>query len=104
MCIISYMKKNNYFENINSNFDRYYLFEIVLLIAAIIAIVKRQSFKGVEFILLWLVLAPIPAALTKGSGYAANRAAVLMPAIQILSAYGLVYLQGVLKTKFRNFL
>ncbi len=80
-----------------------YLFEIVLLIAAIIAIVKRQSFKGVEFILLWLVLAPIPAALTKGSGYAANRAAVLMPAIQILSAYGLVYLQGVLKTKFRNF-
>jgi len=80
-----------------------YLFEIVLLIAAIIAIVKRQSFKGVEFVLVWLVLAPIPAALTKGSGYAANRAAVLMPAIQILSAYGLVYLQGVLKTKFRNF-
>lgn len=80
-----------------------YLFDIVLLTAAVIAIVKRKSFKGVGFILLWIVLAPIPAALTKGSGYAANRAAVLIPAIQILSAYGLVYLQGVLKAKFRDF-
>ena len=80
-----------------------YLFEIILLIAAIVAIVKRQSFKGVDFILVWLILAPIPAALTKGSGYAANRVTVILPAILILSAYGLVYLQGVLKDKFRNF-
>ena len=79
-----------------------YLFEIILLTMAIIAIVRGQSFKGVNFILVWLALAAIPAALTKGSGYAANRATVMMPAIQILSAYGLVYLQTVLKTKFRN--
>ncbi|MBI2066062.1 hypothetical protein HYT60_00955, partial [Candidatus Woesebacteria bacterium] len=77
-----------------------YLFEIILLTAAIIAIVRRKSFKGANFILIWILLAPIPAALTKGSGYAANRATVMMPAILILSAYGLVYLQEILKRKY----
>lgn len=80
-----------------------YLFEIILLTAAIIAIVKRKSFKGASFIIIWVLLASIPAALTKGSGYAANRVTVMVPAIQILSAYGIVYLQEILKGKFRNF-
>jgi len=43
-------------------------------------------------------VAPIPAALSTGPGYAANRAVTMVPVIQILMAIGLVYLLIVLKT------
>lgn len=68
-----------------------YLFELPLLILAFIALTKKGE-KNFLPILVWLVLAPIAAALTQGVGYHANRVAVMMPAIQVLSAYGLVYL------------
>ena len=43
-------------------------------------------------LLLWILVAPIPAALTKGPGFAANRAAVMIPATQVVSAWGAVFL------------
>lgn len=43
------------------------------------------------FLLLWIAVAAVPAALAKGY-HAANRDAIAMPAWQILSAIGLVYL------------
>lgn len=80
-----------------------YLFEIFTLIAALISIIKGRSFNGMQFILIWIFISPIPAAITKGPGYAANRVAVMMPAIQILSAYGLFmiceYLNKFIKIK-----
>ncbi len=64
-----------------------YLFELPFIGVALWVFVKRPKWD-IGFILAWIILSPIPAALTKGPGFAANRAAVMMPAIQILSAYG----------------
>lgn len=64
-----------------------YLFELPFMILALWFFIKKPS-KELGFILLWVLLAPIPTALTKGVGLAGNRTAIMMPAIQILSAYG----------------
>lgn len=66
-----------------------YSFEILTLLIAIIWIVKRKSSRSLTFILIWLITAPIPAALSKSNGAAGNRASLMMPSIQILSAFGL---------------
>jgi len=79
-----------------------YQVEIIFIIVAFISFCRKNGFKLMGLILLWLVIAPIPAALTKGPGYAANRAIVMLPALQILSAWGLVYLLDLFKKKYSN--
>ena len=76
-----------------------YMFEVFFVIASIVALIKGKRFKGMGLILLWILLSPIPAALSKGAGFTGNRAAVMMPAIQIFSAYGLVYILDLIKQK-----
>jgi 4-amino-4-deoxy-L-arabinose transferase-like glycosyltransferase len=67
-----------------------YLIEAVFILFAIWYIVKTKQIKlrAINFLLFWILISVIPAALTKGVGYAGNRTAIMMPAIQILSAYG----------------
>jgi len=77
-----------------------YLFEILFVIASVWFLVRygfRKS-RALTLIIVWLLIAIIPAALTKGSGFAGNRAATMMPALQILSSFGAL----VLWTGFRN--
>lgn len=69
-----------------------YMFEAILLLVSMISYIKGKGFKNMNLILLWVIISPMAAALAKGPGYAANRAAVMMPAIQVLSVYGLVVL------------
>lgn len=76
-----------------------YLVELPFVLAALWAFAKKKDYS-LLFILVWILLAPIPAALTKGPGYAGNRAAVMMPAIQILSAYGAVILWNIAQTRW----
>lgn len=64
-----------------------YLFELPFILVAIWALLRKPS-VSLWFLVIWILVSPIPASFTKGPGYAANRAAVMMPAIQILSAYG----------------
>ncbi len=59
----------------------------------------RKGDRNLSFIFLWIFLSIIPAGLSKGFGYAANRAATMMPAIQIISAYGLLLILNYLKPK-----
>ncbi len=40
-------------------------------------------------ILLWLLIAPVPASLATGVGYAANRSVSMIPVIQVISGFGL---------------
>lgn len=68
-----------------------YLFELPFVLVALFMAARRPS-TPILLIIAWILLSPIPTALTKGPGFAANRAAVMMPAIQILSAYGAVLL------------
>lgn len=75
-----------------------YLVEIVFIMAALISFVRKPN-RIVGFFLLWILIGFLPASLSKGSGYAANRAAVVMPAIQVVSAYGIVVLIEYFKEK-----
>ena len=75
-----------------------YIFEAILLLVSIVSYIKGKGFKNMGLILLWIIISPMAAALAKGPGYAANRAAVMMPAIQVLSAYGLVVLYKYVKS------
>ena len=67
-----------------------YIVESIFILFAFITLVKKKDWGVFKLLILWLVLAPIPAALAKGGGFAANRSAIMMPAIQIISAYGLL--------------
>jgi len=66
-----------------------YLFDILLLAAGFIAIVKKP--KGWGLILLWLVVAPTAAALTFQSPHALRAQNMVIPLV-IISAYGFVTL------------
>lgn len=65
-----------------------YLFELLFISFFIMSLTKGHMSAGTTLIIVWILLSIIPAALTKGPGYAANRAATTMPALQIASALG----------------
>lgn len=71
-----------------------YLVEMLFVGVAVWVIIQARLWQKptIKLLLFWLLLAPIPAALAKGPGFAANRAAIVMPGIQILSAFGAVSL------------
>ncbi len=75
-----------------------YLVELVLLLGFIVKYIMGRS-KELNLILFWILISPIPAALTKGPGYAANRAAFMMPAIFIILAVGGLFIYQKLKAK-----
>jgi len=77
-----------------------YFFEVLFVVSALISFARRKGFKNMGFIILWLLIAPIPAALTKGPGFAGTRAAVMMPAVQIISAWGALFLFDFIKEKY----
>ena len=80
-----------------------YLVEIVFIIAALISFVRKPNEK-IKFFLIWILVGFLPASISKGSGYAANRAAVVMPAFQVISAYGILVLFKWFKKSRFNFL
>jgi len=76
-----------------------YLFELPLLAWFIYSLSKYKEKKFLAIILIWLFLAPIPAGLATGPGYAGNRAVIMLPAIQIILAFGAIGLYDVVKQK-----
>ncbi len=80
-----------------------YLFELPFLLSFFYALFKSSNKKGLIFIFAWVLLAPIPAALTQGRGYAGNRSVIMLPALNIMSAIGFLailnFLSGLLKNK-----
>jgi 4-amino-4-deoxy-L-arabinose transferase-like glycosyltransferase len=73
-----------------------YFVDFIFLTFALISIIRNKD-KNIGFILFWILIGFIPAAFSKGSGYAANRAAVVMPAIQVLCAYGAMNLISLIR-------
>lgn len=65
-----------------------YLVELPFLIAGLWFLRNNPSIF--KFLVFWLLIAAVPAALAKGPGYAANRAAIMMPQIQIIAAFGVI--------------
>lgn len=66
-----------------------YLVEIIFLVFAFYFLLKERQ-PLMIFMFFWLIISPVAASLTRGVGYHANRAATIMPEIQIISAYGLI--------------
>lgn len=79
-----------------------YTLEIIPILIGIAYFLKSKDPKNIKLLLLWIVFAPVPAALSKGAGGSGTRVAVMMPAIQILSAYGIVSGIELLKKIFKN--
>lgn len=75
-----------------------YLGEALLLVSFFVMLIKK-GFKDHKWLIIWVLLAPVPAALTIGPGSAANRAVIMLPALQIMAAFGAVYIKEMKLTK-----
>lgn len=76
-----------------------YLFELPFVLAGLYFLLREKRNWLIIFF-VWILLSPIPASLARGVGYHANRVAVMMPAIQIISAYGAIELIRLIKKLF----
>ncbi len=65
-----------------------YLIELPFLLFFCISTIKKPNSSNI-LILTMLLVAPLPAALAKGPGYAANRAASMIPFLTIAAASGI---------------
>lgn len=65
-----------------------YRFEGLLLLGLIPLILYKKVSKIVLLLIGWLLISPVPAALSTGVGFSANRAEIMIPAIQILEVVG----------------
>lgn len=66
-----------------------YVFEILFLLYFLVNYKKYSDNIYIKLLVFWLLIAPIPAALTSGVSLAANRSAIMIPALQILVSIGL---------------
>ncbi len=65
-----------------------YGFEGILLLGFIPLIYFKKIGKTVLLLIAWLLISPIPAALSTGVGFSANRVETMIPVIQILEVVG----------------
>jgi 4-amino-4-deoxy-L-arabinose transferase-like glycosyltransferase len=67
------------------------LFEIIALVGIIPLVSRNKNYiKMLTLLIAWLVIAPLPAALSTGIGFAGNRASGMMPVMQIIASMGLL--------------
>jgi len=79
-----------------------YLFEVIFVVTAVYFLLKEKD-VNLKFLFFWVFISPIPAALTRGVGYHATRVAVMMPALQIISAFGAVKFVEWSKNYFKKY-
>lgn len=69
-----------------------YYFEIPLILLGLWFLLTRVNSRLKYFILGWLLLSPLPAALTADGGFHATRLFLMIPPLEVLSALGVVFL------------
>ncbi len=67
-----------------------YDFEGILLLGVVYSLFQKKLRVIAIFLLLWLLVAPLPAALATGVGYSGNRAEGMIPVLQIIEAFGVI--------------
>jgi len=67
-----------------------YLFDGLMLLGVVPYLLKKNPKKPFFAVLAWLLIAPLPAALSTGAGYSGNRAMGMVPALQLIEIFGLV--------------
>ncbi len=81
-----------------SGFPLFYLLEILFIILAIYNLFKNPK-KQYAVLLLWILIAPIPASITNGAMYV-NRSIILFPAVTLLSGFGFKILIDLIRDRF----
>lgn len=65
-----------------------YLIDALFLLGLVPIILKKETRLFASIVVAWMLVGPIPAALASGVGYSGNRAAGMMPALEIICAIG----------------
>lgn len=66
-----------------------YYFELILILLGMWALLTKENLMQRKFILGWLILAPVPAALTYNGGFHATRLFIMIPPLLILASLGI---------------
>lgn len=80
-----------------------YAIEIFFLLYFIYSLSKYKEVPVIKLLIFWILIAPIPASLTAGPSFSGNRSAIMMPAITILTAFGLFSFLADLKKSYLEF-
>lgn len=83
------------------NFGNLYMLEAPLILLGLFFLYKR-NYRSRNFLLFWLLISPIPAAITKDAPHSARMLSIL-PLPHILSALGLLELISIVKDRFKKF-
>lgn len=82
---------------------QFYKFEFFFLLAGIAFFLFSKLDRKIKaFILLWILFAPLPAALTRDGGHHATRLFFLLPPLAFLIAYGVWGFHNWLTTKYKK--
>jgi 4-amino-4-deoxy-L-arabinose transferase-like glycosyltransferase len=73
------------------------------LVAGLVHLLSNLSEKSSQLILAWLLLSPIPSALTIGGGTHATRLFIMLPPLIAISAIGMSHLLDLIKPRFKNY-
>ena len=79
-----------------------YLVDGLLLLGLIPIILKKNIRELTSILMFWLVISPLPAALSTGVGYSGNRAETMISIIPILAAFGFIGWGIILRKSGKN--
>ncbi len=79
------------------------LVEFILFVSSLVYFYKFGIKGGVLFVFLWLLISPLPAALSTGVGYSGHRAETMIPVLQIVQGLGLAGIASLLKKTKVNY-
>lgn len=78
-----------------------YRVEFITLIFGLgFLLLNLKRHKNILLVLCWIILAPLPAAITRDGGFHATRLALLFPALSLVSAVGIYFIWQILPKKF----
>ncbi len=74
-----------------------HVFDLILFLGAFTLFFKKETKWLATVLFLWLLISPLPAALSTGVGYSGTRAEGMLPAFQIIEAFGIAGLLSIFK-------
>lgn len=81
-----------------------YIYELFLILIGIFYLIVKIEKNKKLFVLSWLLIAPIPSALTTGGGYHATRLILMLPPLLILASLGFLVLTKLKNLKIKRIL